>query len=38
MENKLLIDPELHGLIPPLKDEELEELEDSLKKEGCRVV
>jgi len=33
---QLKIDPEFHALIPPLIDEEREQLEKNIKKEGCR--
>lgn len=33
---KLTIDPEFQSLIPPLSDEEYEQLESNLKAEGCR--
>lgn len=32
------IDPEFHGLIPPLSPEEYNQLEENIKKDGCRVV
>lgn len=34
--NELQIDPEFRSLIPPLTKEEYEELEGSIKEEGCR--
>lgn len=36
IKNNIRIDPELDGLIPPLAPDELEQLELSLKQEGCR--
>ena len=36
VENSLIIDPEFHSLIPPLMPEELAQLEENLKSEGCR--
>lgn len=36
MENKLLIDPDLQGLIPPLSPDEYIQLETNIKAEGCR--
>jgi hypothetical protein len=36
LNEKIKINPELESLIPPLSAEELENLEVSLKKEGCR--
>ncbi len=36
IKDNIRIDPELDGLIPPLAPDELEQLETSLKQEGCR--
>lgn len=36
IKSNITIDPELDGLIPPLSGDELEQLELSLKQEGCR--
>ncbi|MEK6482483.1 ParB N-terminal domain-containing protein [Catalinimonas sp. 4WD22] len=36
IKNNITIDPELDNLIPPLSEDELEQLEVSLKQEGCR--
>ena len=35
-DGKVTIDPEFQGLIPPLQAEELRQLEQSLRREGCR--
>ena len=36
MIQQLIIDPEFRDLIPPLSAQELENLEESLLREGCR--
>jgi len=36
MEQNIVVDPEIKGLIPPLREEECKTLEENLLKEGCR--